>query len=58
MTLHRSSWQHQILNPLSEAGDLTHILMDTGRIHFHCTTMGMSEFCLVLIFLSQAFLYA
>ena len=26
--LHHSSWQHQILNPLSEARDRTHILTD------------------------------
>ena len=30
--LHYSSWQCQILNPLSEAGDQTHILMDTSQI--------------------------
>ena len=28
--LHPSSGQHQILNPLSEAGDRTHVLMDTS----------------------------
>ena len=27
--LHHSSWQHGILNPLSEARDQTHILMNT-----------------------------
>ena len=27
--LHHSSWQRQITNPLSEARDQTHILMDT-----------------------------
>ena len=30
--LHHSSWQHQILNPLSEAGDQTCILMDASQI--------------------------
>ena len=30
--LHHSSWQCWILNPLSEARDRTHILMDTGRM--------------------------
>jgi len=32
--LHHSSWQGQILNPLSKARDQTNILMDTGQIHF------------------------
>ena len=30
--LHHSSWELQILNPLSEARDQTHILMDTGWV--------------------------
>ena len=30
--LHHSSWQCQILNPLSEASDGTHILMDTSWV--------------------------
>ena len=30
--LHHSSWKHQILNPLSEAGDGTHILMDASQV--------------------------
>ena len=38
--LHHSSQQCQILNPLMEAGDRTHILMDTSQIHFHCAVMG------------------
>ena len=33
--LHHSSWQHWILNPLSEARDQTHILMDTGWVCYH-----------------------
>ena len=28
--IHHGSWQHQILNPLSEARDRTCILMDIG----------------------------
>jgi len=34
--LHHRSWQHQILNPLSEARDQTHILMDTSQIQSLC----------------------
>ena len=30
--VHHSSWQHRILNPLSEARDQTHILTDTSQI--------------------------
>ena len=32
--LHYSSWQYQILNLLSEAGDRTCVLMDTSQICF------------------------
>ena len=32
--LHHSSWQCQILKPLSKARDRTCILMDTSWIHF------------------------
>ena len=38
--LHYSSQQHWILNPLSKAGNRTHILMDTSQIHFRCATTG------------------
>ena len=38
--LHHSSQPHRILNPLSETGDGTHILMDTSRVPFRCATMG------------------
>ena len=31
--LHHSSWQHQTLNPLSEARDRTHVLIDTSWVH-------------------------
>ena len=34
--LHHSSWQHQILNPWSEARDQTRNLMVPSQIHFHC----------------------
>ena len=32
--LHHSSWQLQILNPLSEIRDQTCVLMDTSQISF------------------------
>ena len=32
--LHHSSQQCQILNPLSEAKDQTHILMDISQVHY------------------------
>ena len=32
--LHCSSWQGQILNPLSKARDGTRVLMDTGWVHY------------------------
>ena len=38
--LHHSSWQCQILKPLSNARGRTHILMDTSRICFCCATSG------------------
>ena len=38
--LHHSSWQCQILNPLSEARDWTHNLMVPSQVCFCCTTMG------------------
>ena len=33
--LHRSSQQHQILNPLSEARDGICVLMDASRVRYH-----------------------
>ena len=38
--LPHSLQQNRIPHPLSEARDQTHILMDTSRIHFCCTTTG------------------
>ena len=38
--LHCSLWQHQILNPRSEASDQTHILMDMARFCSWRATMG------------------
>ena len=36
--LPHSSWQRQIPNLLSEAGDQTCVSMDISQIHFHCGT--------------------
>ena len=38
--LHHSSWQCQILNPLSKARDRTPILTDTSQVCYHWATMG------------------
>ena len=38
--LHHSSWQTQILNPLSEARDQTRNFMVPGQIRFCCAMMG------------------
>ena len=38
--LHHGSRQHQILNPLSEAGDCTCILMDTSQVRYWWAMMG------------------
>ena len=39
-SLHHSSQQRQILNPLSKARDWTHTLMDTSQVHYHWATTG------------------
>ena len=33
--LHHSGWQHQILNPLREARNQTHVLMDISWVCYH-----------------------
>ena len=38
--LHRSSGQRPILNPLSQARDGTHVLMDASQVGYCCTTTG------------------
>ena len=44
-----SSWQHLILDPLSEARDQTCILMDTSLVSFHCTTTGTPLLWILMI---------
>ena len=41
--LHHSSWQHQILNPLSEARNRTHVLMDTSQVYNPLSHNGNSK---------------
>ena len=43
--LHYNSQQHWILNPLSEATDLTHILIDTSQVCNPLSHNGNSEKC-------------
>jgi len=48
--LHHSSWQRQILNPLSEARDRTRNLMVPSRICFRCATTGTPfHFLIVMV---------
>ena len=54
--LHHSSWKCWIPDPLSEARDRTHNLVDTSWIHFHCTTMGTAlKFFYTFLFCSYNF---
>ena len=55
--LHHSSWQRQILNPLSEARDRTRNLMVPSWIHFHCAMMGTPRFVFVFPFWKVLCLY-
>ena len=42
--LHHSSWQHHVLNPLSEARDWTHVFMDASQARYCWATMGTLSF--------------
>ena len=46
--LHHSSWQHWILNPLSEARDWTYNLMVPSQICFCCTMTGTPKLLTIL----------
>ena len=41
--LHHTSWQRQVLNPLSKARDRTCNLMVPSWIRFHCTMTGTPD---------------
>ena len=43
-----SSWQHQILNPLSEVRDWTYILMDASWVHY-CWAATGTPHCFILM---------
>ena len=51
--LYHSSGQHQIPDPLSEARNRTHSLMDTNWVRLHCTTKGTPKH----FFLNKFFMY-
>ena len=55
--LHHSSWQPQILNPLSEAGDQTHNLMVPSWICFCWATMGTPRVVLKILFFFLFFFF-
>ena len=58
-SLHHSSQQHWILNPLIEARDQACNLMVPSQIHFYCAMMGTPEhvfiFAVTFIFLRNTF---
>ena len=55
--LHHSSWQCQILNPLSSARDRTHILMDTSWVHYCWATTG-TPYATIYLTLSYRYIFA
>ena len=51
--LYHNSWQCHIVNPLSEARDRTHLLMDTSWIRSHWATTGTLHICIEHWFLMK-----
>jgi len=47
--LHHRSWQLQILNLMSGAGDQTCVLMDTSQVYYCCVTMGTPGYSHILL---------
>ena len=56
--LHHSSQQRQILNPLSEARDLTCNLMVPSWIHFRCVITGTPSLFFFFFFKNEILLFA
>ena len=52
-SLHHSSWQQWILNPLSKVRDRTPNLMVPSWIHFHCSTTGTPVAHLLYLFICR-----
>ena len=50
--LHCSSRQHQISNPLSEARDQTHVLMDTSQVHQRWATTRAPAFAAFSVYVT------
>ena len=48
--LRHSSWQGQILNPLSKARDLTWVLMDCSQVRYCWATTGTLATCFSFIY--------
>ena len=51
--LYHSSRQRQILNPVSDTRDRTHVLLDTSRVHYRWATTGTPSLILTYIFFSS-----
>ena len=47
--IHRSAWQCWIPDPLSEARDQTHILMDASLIRFRCPQRELHELLTLIL---------
>ena len=45
---HHSSWQHRILNPLSEAREPTRVFTDASQVHYHRAMAGLPIYSKIL----------
>ena len=53
VSLHHSSWQCRIPDPLGEAEDQTLTLMNTSQIDFCCATTGTLVFTFLKVFFKE-----